>query len=129
MLVCSGIFFAHAIVVGPSVALELITLEFFDDVAGKISKTSFLQTGCSLMIGLGNIVWVPVAVKYGRRPVYVTAYTLMTACCIWSALASSFPSALAARLLLGLGCAAAEIIAPLTIPDIFFLHQRGRAMV
>lgn len=81
------------------------------------------------MIGVGNLLWVPLAIKYGRRPVYVTSYLLLTGCCIWSGAATSFPSALAGRILLGFACAAPEIIAPLTITDLFFLHQRGRAMV
>ncbi|KAI3550562.1 hypothetical protein CSPX01_01612 [Colletotrichum filicis] len=132
-LTCFGIFFAHAVIVGPAVALELITLEFFgpgpDTVPNNIAKASYLQTGCSLMIGAGNLIWVPLAIKYGRRPVYIASYLLLTASCIWSGAAASFGSALVGRLFLGFACAAAEIVAPLTITDLFFLHQRGRAMV
>ncbi|KAK0380341.1 hypothetical protein CLIM01_02259 [Colletotrichum limetticola] len=81
------------------------------------------------MIGAGNLIWVPLAIKYGRRPVYIASYLLLTASCIWSGAAASFGSALVGRLFLGFACAAAEIVAPLTITDLFFLHQRGRAMV
>ncbi|KXH50541.1 hypothetical protein CSAL01_07989 [Colletotrichum salicis] len=132
-LTCFGIFFAHAVIVGPAVALELITIEFFgpgpDSVRNNIAKASYLQTGCSLMIGVGNLIWVPLAIKYGRRPVYIVSYLLLTASCIWTGVAASFGSALVGRLFLGFACAAAEIVAPLTITDLFFLHQRGRAMV
>ena len=110
-----------------------MTAEFFGDgpeaITENIGRTAYLQTGCSLMIGLGNLIWVPLAIKYGRRPVYIASYLLLTACCVWSGAATSFPSALAGRLMLGFACAAPEIVAPLTITDLFFLHQRGRVMV
>ncbi|VUC32968.1 unnamed protein product [Clonostachys rosea] len=132
-LACCGIFFAHASIVGPAVSLGAITAEFFGDgpdaIANHLQTTSYLQTTCSLMIGVGNLIWVPLAIKFGRRPVYMVSYILLTACVLWSGAAKSFASSLVARILLGLACAAPEIIVPLTITDIFFLHQRGRAMV
>lgn len=118
--------------VGPSVALELITEDFFGngpDLLSNVSKLSYTQTACSLMIGVGNLVWVPLAIKYGRRAVYIAAFLLLTASTIWSGVATSFPSYLAARIILGTAAAAPEIVAPLSLTDIFYLHQRGTIMV
>lgn len=120
------------VAVGPSVALETITIDYFGDgpdLLGNLSKTAYLQTACSLMIGVGNLIWVPMAIKYGRRPVYVISFLLMTGSTIWCGAAKTFPSALAGRIILGFASAAPEIVAPLTLTDIFFLHQRGVVMV
>lgn len=114
-------------------ALEQITIDYFGDgpdlMDNLSNKVSYLQTACSLMIGVGNLIWVPLAIKYGRRPVYIASFLLMTGTCIWSGVSTSFTSGLVARLLLGTACAAPEIVAPLTLTDLFFLHERGRVMV
>ena len=130
-LSCMGIFLAHGIAVGPSGALGSIAADFYgpENVSSSMGKISYLQTAPSLMMGVGNLIWVPMAIKYGRRPTYVFSFIIITACCVWCGAAKSFSSALAARILLGTAVAAPEVIVPLTITDIFFLHQRGRSMV
>ncbi|KAI1498593.1 MFS transporter [Biscogniauxia marginata] len=133
ILTCAGVFFEHCAAVGPSVALELVTIDYFGDapgsIAANISKTSYLQTGSSLLLGLANIIWVPLAIKYGRRPVYIASYVLLFASCVWCGAATSFASALVGRLVLGFAGGAAEIVAPLILTDLFFLHERGQCMV
>ncbi|KAI1633838.1 MFS transporter [Biscogniauxia mediterranea] len=132
-LTCAGVFFEHCVLVGPSVVLEQVTVEYFGSAPGSVvanlSKTSYFQTAPSLLIGLSNFIWVPLAIKFGRRPVYIASYLLLTATCIWCALATSFESALAGRILLGFAGGAAELVAPLILTDLFFLHERGKCMV
>ncbi|GES58477.1 putative mfs transporter [Aspergillus terreus] len=80
------------------------------------------------MHGISNLFWMPLAVKYGRRPVYLASFGLFFIAAVWAGMAKSFASELAARILMGLGSGSAECVAPLTISDIFFLHERGRVM-
>ncbi|CEO59647.1 hypothetical protein PMG11_04315 [Penicillium brasilianum] len=47
---------------------------------------------------------------------------------MWAGLAKSFGSLLAARVFMGIAVAPADTIAPNVIGEIFFTHQRGRAM-
>jgi len=68
------------------------------------------------------------ASKYGRRPVYVASYAIYLASAIWAIFDTSFGGFLAARIVMGLGAGAAETIAPITISDVFFLHERGTIM-
>ncbi|KAJ5368662.1 uncharacterized protein N7496_008422 [Penicillium cataractarum] len=49
-------------------------------------------------------------------------------CCMWAGLAKSFGSLLAARIFMGIAVAPADTVAPNVIGEIFFTHQRGRAM-
>lgn len=77
---------------------------------------------------MGNFFWVPIANKYGRRPTYVFSYALYLACSIWAIFEHSYGGFLTARILMGLGSGAAETVAPITISDIFFLHERGAVM-
>ncbi|PCG93378.1 Major facilitator superfamily domain, general substrate transporter [Penicillium occitanis (nom. inval.)] len=69
----------------------------------------------------------PLAVKFGRRPVYLTSNLLMGIACVWLAIASeeTYPVFVLARAFLGLWEAPIEAIVPSTVADIFFLHERG----
>ncbi|CEJ60600.1 hypothetical protein PMG11_09169 [Penicillium brasilianum] len=132
-LVSFGIFLVNFVAVGPSVALASIAVTFFGNgpnLGKEISgKASYFQTATSLMVGMGNLFWVPLATKYGKRPVYIASFLLLTGSSVWCGVATRFASELAARVVLGTACGAPEIIAPLTLTDMFFLHQRGTVMV
>jgi MFS family permease len=61
--------------------------------------------------------------------VLIVATLLMTLCSVWCAKAESFDSLVAARIFQGAGGGAADTVAPALIGDLFFIHERGRAMV
>lgn len=98
------------------------------DLPGSISKISYFITATTLLQGMGNLIWMPLVVKFGRRPIYVISFVLFTATTFWTGGASTYDSTLAARILMGFSSGAAECLAPLTISDIFFLHERGTIM-
>ncbi|KAL2855387.1 hypothetical protein BJY01DRAFT_243352 [Aspergillus pseudoustus] len=107
-----------------------IAISFFGaspDLSANISsKASYFQTAASLMIGVGNLIWVPLVTKYGKRHVYILSFLLMTVFSVWCGAAKSFANELAARIVLGTACGAPEIVAPLTLTNIFYLHRQGR---
>ncbi|KEZ43093.1 hypothetical protein SAPIO_CDS4966 [Scedosporium apiospermum] len=118
-LTSAALFLATFLNVGPSVTLVEMAIDLFgvmppnpEDPASlapteiavfqhAITKTSYLFSGAALMQGVSNLVWMPLAVKYGRRPVYTSSFALYLATTIWAGRATSFPSELAARLLMG----------------------------
>jgi MFS family permease len=71
---------------------------------------------------------MPFINKFGRRPCYVIAFVCYTGFAAWAGAANSYASELAARILLGFVAGAGECLAPLTIADIWFLHERGSVM-
>jgi MFS family permease len=48
---------------------------------------------------------------------------------MWAGLTTNFDSLLAARLVMGIGGGPADAVSPDVVGEIFFVHQRGRAMV
>lgn len=132
-LVSFAIFLSNFLAAGPTVAMVDITMDFFDapmeDLMANISKTAYFFTTAALLQGLGNLLWMPLIVKYGRRPVYVISFVLYTATAAWAGASTSYGSELAARIVMGFASGAAECLAPLTIADCFFLHERGTIMV
>jgi MFS family permease len=118
---------------GPTIAMVATAQEFFPDwkqigLNAAINKTAFFFTSTALLQGTGNLIWMPLVNRYGRRPVYLISYTIYVACAIWAACTYSYGSFLAARILMGFGSGAAETVAPLSIADVFFLHERGWIM-
>jgi len=81
------------------------------------------------MLGASNLLWVPLANIFGRRPIILISVLLMTLSCMWAGLASNYTSLLAARALAGIGGGSADTICPDIIGEVWFRHQRGRAMV
>ncbi|KAB5545739.1 major facilitator superfamily domain-containing protein [Coniochaeta sp. 2T2.1] len=70
---------------------------------------------------------MPLAIKFGRRPVYLFSNLLMGIACIWQGLActSTYTAFFVGRAFLGIVEAPIESIVPTTITDMFFLHDRG----
>jgi len=104
---------------GPTITIVTTTLDFFPgatpggDSAGfnaNVAKVAYFFTTTALMQGLGNFFWVPMANKYGRRPVYILSYAIYTAVAIWLIFEKSYAGFLAGRILLGFGSGAAETI-------------------
>ena len=110
-------------------------IEIVDDLFGAkpnssnfptlVAKAAYFFSGVAFLQGMSNLLYMPVIIKYGRRPVYIVSLLVYGACSLWAGLAKSYPSELAARLVLGLAGGSADSLGPLTITDIFFLHERG----
>lgn len=95
----------------------------------KIGKTAYLFSVPAMMMGVSNLLWIPLAIKYGRRPTYLASLTILTASLVWSSVATSYASMMAARVITGLSSGAVEVLVPLTVADIFFMHERGTMMM
>jgi MFS family permease len=132
VIVCMAVFLCNFLAAGPTVAIVDITIDFFGPpgptFVSHISRVAYFFTTTALMQGMSNILWMPIILKFGRRPVYLTAFTFYTGCAIWAGVAKSYSNELAARILMGLASGAGECVAPITIADIFFLHERGTVM-
>jgi MFS family permease len=105
-------------------------MDFFpkEAVTVAISKVAYFFTTTALSQGVSNFLWVPLTNKFGRRPIYITSYAIYFVCCVWLIFDKSYGGFLAGRILIGVGAGAAETIAPVSIADVFFLHERGFVM-
>jgi MFS family permease len=92
-----------------------------------LQELTYANGACLINQGVWNCVWMPFAVKYGRRPIYLFSNFLMAIACIWLAVASNktYTVFLVGRAFLGAFQAPIESIVPSTVTDMFFLHNRG----
>ena len=119
---------------GPTVAIVDIVIDFTGQTPmdpgflPAISKIAYFFTSTALMQGVSNLVWMPLILKFGRRPMYLISFAGYFAVILWAGFTTSYGSELAARLFLGFFAGSGECLAPLSIADLFFLHERGLYM-
>jgi MFS family permease len=81
-----------------------------------------------LMYALINLIWVPFALKFGRRPCWLLSVLIFTIFQGVCSIAGSFQSLLAFNILAAVGAGICETVAVMVVDDIFFLHQRGAVL-
>ena len=112
-------------VTGPIMAAWMVQgSKFFNRTLQELTYANGATLVCQ---GVATTIWMPFAIKYGRRPVYLLSTLLMVVACVWLGIAStkSYTPFLIGRAFLGIFEAPIESIVPSTITDIFFLHDRG----
>ncbi|KAJ5183081.1 hypothetical protein N7492_000697 [Penicillium capsulatum] len=84
----NGCWFAFmGAITGPIMAAGMIQLS--KQFGMTLQQLTYANGACLINQGVWNFVWMPFAVKYGRRPIYLASTLLMGIACIWLALAST----------------------------------------
>jgi len=78
--------------------------------------------------GAGQLVYGPLADRYGRRPILLTALAGFVAASIFAASSATFPALLGARLLQGLMSASTRVLATAIVRDGASGRQMARTM-
>lgn len=78
-------------------------------------------------LAIGCILFIPFALKFGRRPIYIFSIAASLASAIWQAKIMDAGDLLGTMVVSGLAGSLAETICQMTIADIFFVHQRATA--
>ncbi|CAE7205012.1 hypothetical protein P3342_011764 [Pyrenophora teres f. teres] len=94
----------------------------------SFSTLTYLIAVNVLMLGASNLWWVPLANTFGRRPVILLGLLLLVLSSMWAGLTTEFNSLVAARVFMGIGGGPADAVSPDVVGEIFFVHQRGRAL-
>lgn len=89
------------------------------------TEQSLLTGACVLALGFSNFFIVPCSNILGRRITSLALCLLGAGTCIWQALASTYSSLLAARVVNGVATATSETLLVQVVSDMFFLHERG----
>ncbi|KAJ5820061.1 hypothetical protein N7474_005652 [Penicillium riverlandense] len=79
-----------------------------------------------LLLGFFNIIWIPSAMKFGRKIVYILSLILLMAGSIWGGFYHGTAQYYIMLAVQGVGTAAYQALIQLTIFDMFFTHERGR---
>lgn len=117
---------------GPTVAMLSVAASFKEGgnttMSDWIDRAAYFFNNSALLQGVSTLVWVPLLTKYGRRPVYLASMILYIFMIVGAGLAKTYAGELTTRMILGFAAGAGECLAPVTITDVFYLHQRGYGM-
>ncbi|ORY08808.1 major facilitator superfamily transporter [Clohesyomyces aquaticus] len=94
----------------------------------EATRVTDLLTYPTLFMGIGNLISMPMCVAIGRGLVFLGTLVLCVASSIWCANAKSLTSHIAGRDVFSLAAGQSEALAPMIVQEIFFLHERGRAV-
>jgi MFS family permease len=81
-----------------------------------------------LFLGWACLLWQPIALTYGRRGVYLLSCLLTVPIMVWTGYTTSAGEWYAHRVIIGIACAPIEALPEISIPDVFYAHERGTWM-
>ncbi|KAH7120515.1 major facilitator superfamily domain-containing protein, partial [Dactylonectria macrodidyma] len=117
-------FLANGALYGPSVYVNYLA-ELFHTTPSKASQ---LVTYPNLLFGFGSLVFVPLYHKIGRRPVMLLSVLLYCCGLIGCALSNSYNVLMGFRILHAFASSVCEALPAQAVADVFFLHERGKAL-
>ncbi|KAI0445698.1 putative MFS transporter [Xylaria telfairii] len=122
LIICSFYsFLANAALIGPSPYIDLWAEEF--DITP--TKASELISYPNLAFGFGSLIFVPLYLKIGRRPVMLISLIVFCTGIIGASQSKTYGALMATRVIHGFGSCVCEALPVQLVNDIFFLHERG----
>ena len=91
-------------------------------------SVSTLNQGIGVMylfFGWSNLLWQPLGLTIGRRPVILVSLLGMIGCSVWTAYVKSSGEWYANRVLIGFFYGPIETLVEICLADLFFVHERG----
>ncbi|KAE8150335.1 major facilitator superfamily domain-containing protein [Aspergillus avenaceus] len=125
LTVCFFTFLANVNGSNFTVATQAVIKEF------NASQTQAGELVCFnvFLLGLGNVLWVPLMRVIGKRPVYLLSMISLSMMNVWSSQASSYGELLASRILSGFASAAADATVPAVVSDMVAPQDRGHYLM
>jgi MFS family permease len=87
-----------------------------------------IQGGPIACIGFGSLIFNALAVKFGKRPIYLSTTVGLMVTCFWAASAKSLNSLMASRIFMGFCMAPLEALVPASIADVWSVDGRATFM-
>lgn len=81
-----------------------------------------------LFFGLGCLVFQPLALQFGKRPVYLFSMLATAMICVWPPYTKSNGEWIASKILQGFFGSSIESLPEISMSDLFFEHERALAL-
>ncbi|KAI1269398.1 major facilitator superfamily domain-containing protein [Xylariaceae sp. FL1019] len=125
LIICSSYsFLANAALIGPVLQSPYLNI-WAEEFGINTTKASELISYPNLAFGFGSLVFVPLYLKLGRRPVMLVSLITFCAGILGASRATTFQGLMGARVVHAFGSCVCEALPVQLVNDIFFLHERG----
>ncbi|KAF2215305.1 hypothetical protein CERZMDRAFT_105090 [Cercospora zeae-maydis SCOH1-5] len=84
-----------------------------------------LMTYPTMFMGVGNLVFMPLAMAIGRRPIYLLSCIILIAAGIGAGYVETYEQHLGVRMILGFAAGQSEALVPMMIQEVHFIHERS----
>ncbi|BDI07328.1 multidrug effflux MFS transporter [Sphaerotilus microaerophilus] len=98
------------------------------DLGAPMHLAQLTMSALLLAFGAAQLVWGPLADRWGRRPVLQAGLLLYILASLGAMLALDMHALVAARIVQGLGLAAAVVVARATVRDLYEPHEGAHVM-
>ncbi|KAL2071007.1 hypothetical protein VTL71DRAFT_14033 [Oculimacula yallundae] len=112
---------------GTSLLLGTLVAEYSPEELAPLRLDVLSSVPC-LFWGIGALIWVPLSMAIGRRPVFIFCTVLLTLSTLMAAFSQSFYTHLLARCLQGIAGSISPSTMILMILDMVFIHQKPRTI-
>ncbi|RDW57100.1 hypothetical protein BP6252_13846 [Coleophoma cylindrospora] len=103
----------------------ILWVNFMVDLGMTTQQLNNQFAANSAGLSVGCVIFIPFALKYGRRPVYITSTLITLGMSIWQAKMKTYGEMVASQLIMGLSTAVSETLVQMTVTDMFFVHERA----
>jgi DHA1 family bicyclomycin/chloramphenicol resistance-like MFS transporter len=98
------------------------------DLHAGVAAAQATMSAMILAFGIAQLVWGPLADRFGRRPVLLAGIAIHVAASIGAALSPVLAAVVACRAVQGAGLAAAVVCARAMVRDLYAPHEGARVM-
>ncbi|KAF4990479.1 hypothetical protein FDECE_14363 [Fusarium decemcellulare] len=121
-----GLTIAISIAVFTNLSIQVVFWQqMTNDLGVTITQLARAQSTQLAGLAVGCIFFIPFAIKYGRRSVYLGSTAALAAASWWTGRMHSVAEVFITAFITGLAGAINETAVQMMIADLFFVHQRG----
>jgi MFS family permease len=112
----------------PTAAIYSVLTNIAEETEITLSQLNAGTGYMFLFLGLGCLVFQPLALQYGKRPVYLFSMFATIFVCVWSPFCKTNGEWIGSKIIQGFVGAPIESLCEITVSDVLFEHERARGM-
>lgn len=102
---------------------QVVTVQLRDDLGMDSDDIALSFVFNFIGLGLAGVGLIPLAYRYGRRSMYLISALIQIGASIWLGSVTTKYEYFVCMLIAGMGASVTQTLVPMTIADMFFVHQ------
>lgn len=112
----------------PSAAIYSVLNAISEQTDISLSELNNATGYLFLFFGIGCFVFQPLALQYGKRPIYIFSMLATALICVWPPYTQTKGEWIGSKIMQGMFGASIESLPEISVSDLFFEHQRSTGL-